>query len=158
METVKEKKRKAGRPEKAIKKEVRACIRFSKVEYFVVRQKASRATVALFLLVCLLTTGWYMTSTKLDLYRANDTKYRYLKLQPTIGLRQWCRGADSLYTVDENMRATVLAREEEKQRKLETLQRATEMEEEARKLKEQVNGRKRNEDNLIRKKTQPRKT
>ena len=43
METVKEKKRKAGRPEKAIKKEVRACIRFSKVEYFVVRQKASKA-------------------------------------------------------------------------------------------------------------------
>lgn len=43
METVKEKKRKAGRPEKAIKKEVRASIRFSKVEYFVIRQKASNA-------------------------------------------------------------------------------------------------------------------
>ena len=43
METVNEKKKKAGRPEKAIKKEVRACIRFSKVEHFVVRQKASRA-------------------------------------------------------------------------------------------------------------------
>lgn len=43
MEAMKEKKRTAGRPEKAIKKDVRACIRFSKVEYFVIRQKASKA-------------------------------------------------------------------------------------------------------------------
>ena len=43
MDTVKETKRKAGRPEKAIKREIRACIRFSKVEYFVIRQKASKA-------------------------------------------------------------------------------------------------------------------
>ena len=43
MEPVRENKRKAGRPEKAIKKEVLACIRFSKVEYFVIRQKASKA-------------------------------------------------------------------------------------------------------------------
>ena len=43
MDTLKENKRKAGRPEKAIKRERRACIRFSKVEYFVIRQKASKA-------------------------------------------------------------------------------------------------------------------
>jgi hypothetical protein len=45
METVKEKKKKAGRPVKTIKKEIRACIRFSKVEYFIIRQKAATAGV-----------------------------------------------------------------------------------------------------------------
>ena len=45
METVKEKKNKAGRPVKTIKREIRACIRFSKAEYFVIRNKASRAGV-----------------------------------------------------------------------------------------------------------------
>jgi hypothetical protein len=36
-------KKKAGRPEKIIKKEIRACVRFSKTEYFVIREKASKA-------------------------------------------------------------------------------------------------------------------
>src|ERR1022692_4259842 len=32
----------------------------------------------LFLIVFFLSTGWYMTAYKLNLYKANDTKYRYL--------------------------------------------------------------------------------
>jgi len=43
METVREQKKKAGRPAKAIKKEIRAAIRFSKAEYFIIRQKAKDA-------------------------------------------------------------------------------------------------------------------
>ena len=43
METVGTKKKKAGRPVKMIKKEVRACVRYSKAEYFVIREKASKA-------------------------------------------------------------------------------------------------------------------
>lgn len=43
MEAVKKKEKKAGRPEKIIKKEIRACVRFSKTEYFVIREKASKA-------------------------------------------------------------------------------------------------------------------
>ncbi len=35
--------RKGGRPEKAIKKEIRACIRYSRVEYFVLREKSAKA-------------------------------------------------------------------------------------------------------------------
>jgi hypothetical protein len=43
METVRTKRKKAGRPVKAVKKEVRACVRFTKTEYFIVREKASKA-------------------------------------------------------------------------------------------------------------------
>ncbi len=45
METVREKRKKAGRPAKTIKKEIRASIRFSKLEYFDIRQKAAKAGI-----------------------------------------------------------------------------------------------------------------
>jgi len=43
MEDIKEKKKMAGRPAKAVKKEVRACIRFTRSEYFIVKEKATQA-------------------------------------------------------------------------------------------------------------------
>lgn len=43
METVRTKRKKAGRPVKTVKKEVRACVRFTKTEYFIIREKASKA-------------------------------------------------------------------------------------------------------------------
>ena len=45
METASMKKKKAGRPAKTIKKEVRACVRFSRPEYFIIREKAAKAGV-----------------------------------------------------------------------------------------------------------------
>ena len=42
MEAVQKKKRKGGRPAKKIKMEIRACVRFSKYEYFVIKEKASK--------------------------------------------------------------------------------------------------------------------
>lgn len=45
METVREKKKQAGRPAKSIKKEIRTAVRFTKIEYFVIRQKAARAGI-----------------------------------------------------------------------------------------------------------------
>ncbi|MEJ7829865.1 MAG: hypothetical protein WKF91_16770 [Segetibacter sp.] len=45
METVRKKRKKAGRPAQTIKKEIRAAVRFSKLEYFVIRQKASKAGI-----------------------------------------------------------------------------------------------------------------
>jgi len=45
METVSMKKKKAGRPAKSIKKEVRACVRFTRPEYFIIKEKASKAGV-----------------------------------------------------------------------------------------------------------------
>jgi hypothetical protein len=43
MNTVRKKKQKAGRRPKAIKKDVRAAIRFTKSEYFIVKEKAAVA-------------------------------------------------------------------------------------------------------------------
>lgn len=51
METVTERKKKAGRPVKAVKKEVRACVRFTRPEYFIIKEKAARAGM---------TTSFYM--------------------------------------------------------------------------------------------------
>ena len=45
MKTVRSKKLKPGRPPKAVKKEIRACIRYSKAEWFVIREKASKASL-----------------------------------------------------------------------------------------------------------------
>ena len=43
METVRENKKPGGRPAKTITKDIRAAIRFSKTEHFIVRQKALKA-------------------------------------------------------------------------------------------------------------------
>ena len=45
MEEVRKGKKGAGRPAKAVRKEVRASIRFTKAEYFIVRAKAAKASV-----------------------------------------------------------------------------------------------------------------
>ncbi|MFL9483445.1 plasmid mobilization protein [Chitinophagaceae bacterium LWZ2-11] len=43
METVKMKQNKGGRPVKPVKKEIKITIRFSKAEYFIVKEKAAKA-------------------------------------------------------------------------------------------------------------------
>ena len=43
METVTKKKKKAGRPAQDVKKEIRACVRYDKQEYFIIKHKASKA-------------------------------------------------------------------------------------------------------------------
>ena len=45
MATVTERKRKRGRPVKSVKKEVRACVRFTHPEYFILIEKAAEAGV-----------------------------------------------------------------------------------------------------------------
>lgn len=45
MVTVNKTTKKAGRPAQAIKKEIRACVRFTQHEYFIVREKAGQAGV-----------------------------------------------------------------------------------------------------------------
>ena len=45
MERVRTKRKNSGRPLKAIKKEVRACVRFSHHEYFILKEKARQAGV-----------------------------------------------------------------------------------------------------------------
>ncbi|GEO12295.1 hypothetical protein [Segetibacter aerophilus] len=98
-------------------------------------------TAALFLIICLLSTGWYLTNGSLEVYKANDTKYRYLKLHAGKGLCKALYFVDSLYIKDVNMSQNVIAKEEENQRKLDILLRAYEMEKAAKELKQQVNQR-----------------
>jgi hypothetical protein len=43
MNPVSKQKKKAGRPAKAIKKEIRASIRFTRPEYFIIKEKAANA-------------------------------------------------------------------------------------------------------------------
>lgn len=45
METVNKKQKKAGRPAKAIKKEIRAGVRFTQYEYYIIKEKAAQAGV-----------------------------------------------------------------------------------------------------------------
>lgn len=82
---------------------------------------------------------WYQTINKLDLYKASDTKYRYLKLNANESLSKQLRIIDTWERQDPEMRDRVIATEEENQRKLEMLQRAMEMEKEAKELKQKVN-------------------
>lgn len=44
---------------------------------------------ALFLLACLVSAGWYNTYKNLEIYKANDTKYRYIKLNGWPALNRW---------------------------------------------------------------------
>jgi predicted DNA binding CopG/RHH family protein len=43
MTTVKERKKRAGRPAKTVKKDVRAAVRFTRPEYFILKEKAAKA-------------------------------------------------------------------------------------------------------------------
>ncbi len=45
MEPVREKRKQAGRLAKIIKKEIGTAVRFTKIEYFLIRQKAARAGI-----------------------------------------------------------------------------------------------------------------
>jgi hypothetical protein len=74
------------------------------------------------------------------MYKASDTKYRYVKLNAPPSLKKWLGEIDKLYFVDRNMRNTVIAREEENQRNFEMMQRSAELEKEAKELKQKVNG------------------
>ena len=45
MNTVNKKRKKPGRPFKTIKKEIRACVRLSQAEHFIIKEKAAKAGI-----------------------------------------------------------------------------------------------------------------
>jgi len=95
--------------------------------------------VGLFIILCLVLAGWYMTGEKLEQYRANDTKYRYLKIYENKSLRELLFLTDSLYLREPRMRDSVLERERQIDKYLEMMKRAAEMEAEANELRKKVN-------------------
>lgn len=92
--------------------------------------------VGLLIALALVSAGWYMTASKLDGYIANDTKYRYLKLDTghVILQRQFYQ-ADSMLNANANLRDSVIRVEEQYRYNFELLQKASRMNAEAEKLK-----------------------
>jgi len=77
-------------------------------------------TVGLFLSVCFLSLGWTMTGSKLADYRANDTKYRKLKLVADSAFLVYLYKLDSLYRADpDSLRDAVIKEEQLNQERLE---------------------------------------
>src|SRR3990170_8086584 len=64
----------------------------------------------LFIGLAVVCSGWYMTINSLSKYKANDTKYRFLKLNNNKSLQQLLFITDSLYRIDPRMRDSVLWR------------------------------------------------
>jgi hypothetical protein len=95
-------------------------------------------TAALFLTVCLISVGWYLTSEQVDIYKLNDTKYRFLKLHANESLNKSIGVLDSLSVANPKMRELVIAKEEQNKRDFEMMQRAAELEKEAKELKKKV--------------------
>ncbi len=55
-------------------------------------------SAGLFIALALVSSGWYMTESKLDGYIANDTKYRQLRLDTSIrSLQHYLDRIDSMY-------------------------------------------------------------
>lgn len=92
-------------------------------------------SIGLFLALAIVSVGWYMTGTTVDEYKANDTKYRYLKLYGNISLKETLFITDSLHRAIVGMRDSVIQKEEENRQVFELLQEAKRKEKEAEELK-----------------------
>ena len=93
----------------------------------------------LFIILALACSGWYNTYNKLNAYIANDSKYRYLKLDTANKkLQPHFFMTDSLYNADSDFRNKVIAAEAQNQRNQDLLQKAYELSAEAKNLEQQA--------------------
>ena len=96
-------------------------------------------TAGLFITLALVSSGWYITGSKLDGFIANDTKYRQLRLDTSKqALQLYLDKIDSLYSARPDMRKIVLEKEEEYQMNFERLQKAKRLKDEAKTLEKAV--------------------
>jgi hypothetical protein len=72
----------------------------AKVEHHHHFPKITWITAGLFLALCLVSSGWYMTVQSSEQYQANDIKYRELKLEADSAFRQYLYHLDSLYLMN----------------------------------------------------------
>ena len=90
-------------------------------------------------MLCLVSTGWYLTASWLGDFRDNDTKYRYLKLFDNSQVARLLNFTDSLQrTQPDFFRDSVLSKEAEKNRRLEMLDEANRKEAEAEQLRQRA--------------------
>ena len=79
-------------------------------------------TASLFFLLCLVSTGWLFTSQKLDQFRANDIKYRYLKVSVDSTATTYLLHLDSAFVANpDSLQNLVTTNERLRQRRLELL-------------------------------------
>jgi|SRR6186713_3025804 len=79
-------------------------------------------TGGIFLILCLVCSGWYITATAVRQFKANDTKYRSLKLRADPVLLRDLWRLDSVYLADpDRMRGDVEEQERLRQQRLELL-------------------------------------
>lgn len=101
--------------------------------------KVAWVAVGLFLLLCLVSTGWYLTASRLGDFRDNDTKYRYLQLIDNGQVARLLNFTDSLQrSQPEFFRDSVLSEEAEKYHRLEMLDEAIRKEAEAEQLRQKA--------------------
>lgn len=99
-------------------------------------------SAGLFIALCLVCSGWYLTSSKVEVFIGNDTKYRQLRLDTAHrSLQLYLDQLDSLYRVHPDMRDKVLETEQEYRLNFERLQKAERLKAEAESL-EKAAGRK----------------
>ncbi len=96
-------------------------------------------TATMFLLLCIVCSGWYAAHDKLQNYIANDTKFRYLKLDTDHVLQKLLLMTDSLYIQNPKMRADVISMEELNNKRIELHLQADEKQKEADELKAKAN-------------------
>ena len=92
-------------------------------------------SVGLFVAFSLVCSGWYVTSSKMNSFINNDTKYRWIRLDTSQrSLQLYLDRVDSLYNKLLNMRKNVVETEEEYRLNFERLQRAERLKAEAKEL------------------------
>ena len=111
----------------------------NKIEHKHQLHKGIWLSAGLFLVLVLLIWGWLNTYSKLELYEANDIKYRYFKVYGHQSLIKYCAETDSVYLKDRpGFRDSVEQEEQRLFRQLELNRLAWEKESEAKTLREQA--------------------
>jgi len=110
----------------------------NKVEHHHHFAKIIYATAGLFIIVCLVFMALFNAYEKLELFKENDTKYRFLKLQNNKPLRQLLFITDSLFTNQSDMRKNVISQEDSIFDRYKQLQKIESKEKEVNKLKQKL--------------------
>ena len=97
--------------------------------------KISFITAGLFLVVCILSTGWYMTGKTINEYKDNDTKWRYFKLLNNESVQRLANVIDTLSVQSSNFRDSVIQAESNLLKQRELKKQIEEKEEEVKDLK-----------------------
>lgn len=110
----------------------------NKVEHHHHVPKVVIISAVLFAVICLITTGWYNTFQRLEQYRENDTKYRFLKVQHNKPLQNLLFKTDSIYKLQSDMRDDVIRKEDSILDRFKRMQELEAKEKEVKDIKEKL--------------------